>query len=298
MPELPEVETTCRGIQPASEQQIITKIVIRNGNLRWPVPNEIRTELIGQKVTRVHRRGKYILLSTPIGTLMIHLGMSGTLRTLPAGTDIKKHDHVDICFENDQILRLNDPRRFGSVHWQPLAKGEIEAHKLLAKLAPEPLSDEFNGEYFYQKAKTRSVAIKSLVMNSAVCVGAGNIYANESLFMSGIHPQTPAKMLSRKQCDLLVSNIKTVLAKAIEQGGTTLKDFMSPEGKPGYFVQELQVYDRENQPCRQCGTAIQRIILNQRASYFCPNCQTAPKRNQLKKQKATRKHRQPTQTKM
>lgn len=298
MPELPEVETTCKGIQPASERQIITKIVIRNKNLRWPVPSEITTELIGQKVLRVHRRGKYILIDTAIGTLMIHLGMSGTLRTLPAGSDVKKHDHVDICFENGQILRLNDPRRFGSVHWQPLEKGPVEAHPLLAKLAPEPLSHDFNGNYFYQKAKTRSVAIKSLVMNSSVCVGAGNIYANESLFMSGIHPQTPAKNLTKTQCEELVGNIKSVLSKAIEQGGTTLKDFMSPEGKPGYFVQELQVYDRENEPCRKCATPIQRIILNQRASYFCPSCQTAPKRSQLKKRKATVKQHQTKPTKM
>lgn len=289
MPELPEVETTCQGIQPACDQQIITQIVIRNANLRWPVPTEIEQELINKKVLRVHRRGKYILLDTQIGTLMIHLGMSGTLRTLPAGSVVKKHDHVDICFENDQILRLNDPRRFGSVHWHPLEKGNIETHKLLSKLAPEPLSDDFSGDYFYQKAKTRSVAIKSLVMNASVCVGAGNIYANESLFMSGIHPQTPAKTLTKKQCETLVSNIKSVLAKAIEQGGTTLKDFMSPEGKPGYFVQELQVYDRQGEPCRQCTTPIERIVLNQRASYFCPSCQPAPKKAGRKKHRAVRK---------
>lgn len=277
MPELPEVETTCRGIAPSSEQHIIREVIIRNGNLRWPVDPMIPKTLQGQKVEKVGRRGKYILLHTAVGTLMIHLGMSGTLRVLPNDSAVKKHDHIDILFDNDLLLRLNDPRRFGSVHWQPIEKGDYHQHPLLAKLAPEPLSDDFNGDYFYQIAQKRRVAIKSLIMNSQVVVGAGNIYANESLFMSGIHPQTPANQLSKKQCELLTLNIKQVLAKAIAQGGTTLKDFMSPEGKPGYFVQELQVYDRDGQPCRHCGTQIQRIILNQRASYFCPVCQPEPK---------------------
>jgi len=273
MPELPEVETTCQGIAPSCEQQIIEKIVIRNGNLRWPVNPELVSALQGETIQTVRRRGKYILLNTPVGTLMIHLGMSGTLRVLPNNSEIKKHDHFDIQLSNGVVVRLNDPRRFGSVHWQTAQQGSIEQHPLLAKLAPEPLSDAFNGDYFYQIAKHRRVAIKSLVMNSQAVVGAGNIYANESLFMSGIHPQTPANKLTKAQCTQLVDNIKAVLAKAIKQGGTTLKDFMSPDGKPGYFIQELQVYDRQGKACRHCQTPIERIILNQRASYFCPQCQ-------------------------
>jgi len=273
MPELPEVETTRKGIQPKVDQQTITKVIVRNASLRWPVDSDLAEKLTGLVVLKVDRRGKYLLLTTQNGTLLIHLGMSGNLRVLPIGTAVQKHDHVDIEFANGYLLRLNDPRRFGSVLWHSATDGSVEQHKLLAKLAPEPLSDEFNGEYFFKKTRKRKVAIKTLVMNSQVAVGAGNIYANESLFMSGIHPQTIASKLTKKQCELLVSNIKKVLEAAIEQGGTTLKDFLSPDGKPGYFVQKLNVYDQESKPCPVCGTPIERIILNQRASYFCPSCQ-------------------------
>ena len=273
MPELPEVETTLRGIQPKIDQQTITEVIIRNGSLRWPVDKTLPEKLAGQPILQITRRGKYLLLKTEVGTLLIHLGMSGNLRVLPIGTVLKKHDHFDLVFDNGYVLRLNDPRRFGSVLWHPASEGSVENHKLLSKLAPEPLSDAFNGEYFFEKTRNRKVAIKSLVMNSAVAVGAGNIYANESLFMSKIHPQTQACLLSRKQCEDLVANIKRVLEAAIKQGGTTLKDFMSPEGKPGYFVQQLNVYDQGGKPCTVCSTPIERMILNQRASYFCPKCQ-------------------------
>ncbi|HHT00724.1 MAG TPA: bifunctional DNA-formamidopyrimidine glycosylase/DNA-(apurinic or apyrimidinic site) lyase [Thiomicrospira sp.] len=273
MPELPEVETTRKGIQPKVDQQTISKVIVRNGHLRWPVDSDLAEKLTGLSVLKVGRRGKYLLLETQNGTLLIHLGMSGNLRVLPVNTTVQKHDHIDIEFSNGYLLRLNDPRRFGSVLWHSAGEGPVEQHKLLAKLAPEPLSDDFNGQYFFEKTRKRKVAIKTLVMNSQVAVGAGNIYANESLFMSNIHPQTIASKLTKKQCELLVSNIKKVLEAAIEQGGTTLKDFLSPDGKPGYFVQKLNVYDQAGKPCPVCDTPIERIILNQRASYFCPKCQ-------------------------
>lgn len=273
MPELPEVETTKKGITPKANQQTIKAFIVRNPNLRWPVDLNLTKKLPGLVIQSIDRRGKYLLLKTKIGTLLIHLGMSGNLRVLPENTPALKHDHVDIVLENGYLVRLNDPRRFGSVLWHPASEGPVEQHKLLAKLAPEPLTDDFNGQYFYEKTRNRKVAIKTLVMNSSVAVGAGNIYANESLFMSKIHPQTTASKLTKKQCEVLVNNIKLVLAAAIEQGGTTLKDFMSPDGKPGYFVQKLNVYDQGGKPCTVCGTTIERIIINQRASYFCPKCQ-------------------------
>lgn len=273
MPELPEVETTRRGISPKVDKQTIVNVVIRNGRLRWPVDQSLPQKLAGLPVLEIGRRGKYLLLKTKAGTLLIHLGMSGNLRILPIGSPVQKHDHFDIEFANGYLLRLNDPRRFGSVLWHPITDGPVEQHRLLAKLAPEPLTDAFNGDYLFEKTRNRKVAIKSLVMNSAVAVGAGNIYANESLFMSKIHPQTQASLLSKKQCHLLVDNIKNVLEAAIKQGGTTLKDFMSPDGKPGYFVQQLAVYDQGGNPCNTCKNPIERTMLNQRATYFCPTCQ-------------------------
>jgi len=274
MPELPEVETTRRGISPKTDQQTIREFIVRNPNLRWPVNLDLIHLLPGQTILNIGRRGKYLLLQTEIGTLLIHLGMSGTLRVVPHDTAVKKHDHVDIALNNGFSLRLNDPRRFGSVLWHPVSEGNISQHKLLAKLGPEPLSDDFNGDYLYQKSRKRKMAIKSFIMNSNVVVGAGNIYANESLFLTGIHPEKEASKLTKKQAQQLVHNIKQVIAAAIEQGGTTLKDFLSPDGKPGYFVQKLNVYDQAGKPCKNCGTPIERIILNQRAAYFCPHCQT------------------------
>ncbi len=286
MPELPEVETTRKGIQPKVDQQTITAFVIRDGRLRWPVEKHLQKTLPGLVVLSVQRRGKYILLNTKEGTLLIHLGMSGNLRVLPTDTEVQKHDHIDIEFGNGYLLRLNDTRRFGSVLWHYASLGPIEKHKLLAKLAPEPLTDAFNGNYFYEKTRNRKVAIKSFIMNSQVVVGAGNIYANESLFMSGIHPQTQANLLTRKQCDLLVENIKSVLIAAIKQGGTTLKDFLSPDGKPGYFVQQLKVYGQAGKACPTCNSSIERIMLNQRATYFCPLCQPFIKPKPLSTQKS------------
>ena len=273
MPELPEIETTRRGIAPKTDQQQVARLIIRNPNLRWPIDSALPQKLQGRKITSVGRRGKYLLLHFGNGTLLIHLGMSGTLRVVPADTPVQKHDHVDILLENDSVLRLNDPRRFGSVLWHDQSEGEINQHPRLSQLGPEPLSSDFNGDYLYEKTRQRRVAIKTLVMNSHIVVGAGNIYANESLFLSQIHPQTQAASLTKDQCHRLAKHIKQVLQAAIEQGGTTLKDFLSPEGKPGYFVQKLHVYDRAGQPCTVCQTPIERIVLNQRASYFCPSCQ-------------------------
>lgn len=273
MPELPEVETTRKGIAPKSEQQTIVEIVVRNPNLRWPVDNTLNEKLRGQVIESVTRRGKYLLLNTAVGTVLIHLGMSGTLRVLAHNTAVKKHDHVDIVLSNGHLLRLNDPRRFGSVLWHDKQSGSLSEHHLLAKLGPEPLDEAFNGDYLYEKSRQRKVAVKSFIMNSHIVVGAGNIYANESLFLSGIHPQKPAGKLTKKQCQELAGHIKTVIAAAIKQGGTTLKDFMSPDGKPGYFVQQLNVYDQTGKACTVCGTAIERLMLNQRAAFFCPNCQ-------------------------
>ena len=273
MPELPEVETTRKGITPKANQQKITGFIVRNPQLRWPIDLSLTNKLPGLVIQSIGRRGKYLLLNTQAGTLLIHLGMSGNLRILPKDTPLLKHDHVDIELANGFVVRLNDPRRFGAVLWHDVNDGDISNHKLLGKLGPEPLSDSFNGNYLYEKSRNRKVAIKSFIMNSHIVVGAGNIYANESLFLSKTHPQKPARKLTKKQCTLLADNIKTVLAAAIEQGGTTLKDFLSPDGKPGYFVQKLNVYDQAGKPCTVCGTTIERVILNQRASYFCPKCQ-------------------------
>jgi formamidopyrimidine-DNA glycosylase len=273
MPELPEVETTRKGIAPKINQQTLTQMVIRNARLRWPVDPALPSLLPGLVILSVSRRGKYLLLETAEGTVLIHLGMSGNLRVLPVGTPAQKHDHIDLLFANDYLLRLNDPRRFGALLWHDATQGPVATHPLLAKLGPEPLSTAFNAAYLYQKTRRRKVAIKNLIMNSQVVVGAGNIYANEALFLSRIHPQTLAGTLSQTQCDTLCQNIKNVLAAAIEQGGTTLKDFLNADGKPGYFVQQLNVYGREQQPCPMCATPIERLVLNQRASYFCPRCQ-------------------------
>lgn len=283
MPELPEVETTRRGIATACDNATIAAITLRAPKLRWEIEPTLPAILAGQKIISLNRRGKYLLIQTPPGTVLIHLGMSGTLRVLPKDTPVKKHDHVDILLISGQVLRLNDPRRFGAVLWHPAEAGDINSHKLLAKLAPEPFDDAFNGDYFYQKTRNRNVPIKTIVMNSAIVVGAGNIYANESLFLSGIHPQTPAKSLTKAQCNALVNNIKQVLAKAIQQGGTTLKDFMSPEGKPGYFVQELNVYGKDGEACPVCGTEIEKVIIAQRASFCCTKCQPKKRTRTAKK---------------
>lgn len=270
MPELPEVETTRRGIEPYILKQLISHITVRNPNLRWPVPDNISQLVAGQKVHQVERRAKYLILKMDKGSLLIHLGMSGNLRILEKDSAAGKHDHVDIHLENGKLLRFNDTRRFGAILWTADA---VEQHPLIQHLGPEPLSLTFTADDLFNKAKGRSVPIKPFIMNADIVVGVGNIYANEALFLAGIHPETISGKLSKVRIGKLVEAIKQVLAKAIEAGGTTLRDFRKTDGQPGYFAQELNVYGRENQACIHCQTPIKSFRQAQRASYYCPHCQ-------------------------
>ena len=272
MPELPEVETTRRGISPYIENSVITLVTIRNFSLRWPIDADLANILNGQTVQSIQRRAKYLLFQCDSGTLIIHLGMSGKLRILDSNTapQVEKHDHVEIQFDNGQLLRYSDPRRFGAILW---TTEPIEQHKLLAHLGPEPLSDQFDSTYLFQQTRSRKCSIKTLIMNGKVVVGVGNIYASESLFLAKIHPKTTANKLNKKQCVLLVEAIKTILEKAIKAGGTTLKDFRKSDGNPGYFSQELNVYGRKGEACTQCDGIIEHYKELQRATFFCPNCQ-------------------------
>ena len=269
MPELPEVETTCTGIEPHILNQCIESVVVRQPKLRWLVPQAELDALVGQAVQRVIRRGKYILLETLPGTILIHLGMSGSLRVVTDARSPLKHDHLDIQFSNDKLLRFTDPRRFGAVLWQP--KGEL--HERLSSLGPEPLTEQFDAAYLHQQCRGRSVTIKQLIMNSRVVVGVGNIYASEALFLSGIDPRKEAGRISEKRLALLVIEIKSVLLAAIKQGGTTLKDFVDSDGKAGYFQQSLNVYGRGGLPCQNCSRPLKEVRLGQRSTVFCNYCQ-------------------------
>ncbi|HED33054.1 MAG TPA: bifunctional DNA-formamidopyrimidine glycosylase/DNA-(apurinic or apyrimidinic site) lyase [Gammaproteobacteria bacterium] len=270
MPELPEVETSRSGIEPYILHQTVTCVIIRQKKLRWPIPASIKTQLVGQAIQRVERRGKYILLRTEAGTLILHLGMSGSLRITDKNTVAEKHDHLDICFNNKKILRLRDPRRFGAVLW---TRTNPLKHKLLKNLGPEPLSADFNAGYLYQASRNRKVAIKTLIMNSQIVVGVGNIYASESLFMAGINPKRSAHKISQARCQKLAIAIKDILQLAIKQGGTTLKDFSRQDGKPGYFQQTLAVYGRADKPCIHCENPIKQITQTQRSTFYCSHCQ-------------------------
>ncbi len=272
MPELPEVETTRQGISPFIEKAAISAVTIRNFSLRWPIQQNLNNILTNQTVHSIKRRAKYLLFQCNTGTLIIHLGMSGKLRILESNTAPKaeKHDHFEMQFNNGQLLRYNDPRRFGAVLW---TTEPIEQHKLLAHLGPEPLTDDFDSNYLFQQSRSRKCSIKTLIMNGKVVVGVGNIYASESLFLAKIHPKTRANKLTKKQCQLLVEAIKIILAQAIKAGGTTLKDFRKSDGKPGYFSQELNVYGRKDEECTQCDGTIEHYKELQRATFFCPNCQ-------------------------
>ena len=271
MPELPEVETSRRGIAPHIEGKTFKAIIIRQAQLRWPVPDALMTVLPGLTLNSVERRGKYLLLKTCQETLILHLGMSGNLRIATPEQAPGKHDHVDFIFNDNTLLRLNDQRKFGAVLW---CEGEVLNHPLLATLGPEPLSDAFNGDYLLQRAAKRSLPVKSLLMDSHIVVGVGNIYASESLFMAGILPTRPAGGVSLREYRRLAEAVKTVLQQAIAQGGTTLRDFTDAQGKPGYFQQDLRVYGRVDQPCLTCAEPVQQIKIGQRASYYCNTCQS------------------------
>ncbi|MDO4697982.1 MAG: bifunctional DNA-formamidopyrimidine glycosylase/DNA-(apurinic or apyrimidinic site) lyase [Pasteurellaceae bacterium] len=274
MPELPEVETSVRGISPYLIGKTIAKIVVRQPQLRWRVSDELAS-LSDAQITAVDRRAKYLIIRTDKGDILVHLGMSGSLGILNTQTDkaIGKHDHVDLITTDGTILRYNDPRKFGAWLWAARA----EDHALLAKLGPEPLSEAFTADYLYKQSRHKTVAVKNFIMNNAVVVGVGNIYACESLFLAGIHPEMAMQNLKPKQCERLVQVIKSVLHKAIIQGGTTLKDFIQPNGKPGYFSQVLQVYGRKGEACNDCGSRIEAKVIGQRNSFFCPKCQRLPK---------------------
>ena len=269
MPELPEVETTLRGIEPHLLNQRVARVVVRDRRLRWPVPAQV-SKAEGQTFVSLQRRGKYLLLNLQQGGLIIHLGMSGSLRIIKQPMAPEKHDHVDVELENGVCLRFNDPRRFGAFLW---VDGEMQSHELLRKLGPEPLSDAFTADYLFQRSRNRSVAIKNFIMNGHVVVGVGNIYASEALYMAGIHPQRAAGRVSRQRYEGLVSAICDVLERAIGQGGTTLRYFVNSDGAPGYFAQNLLVYDRAGNDCFQCGSAIRKKVIGQRSSYYCPACQ-------------------------
>jgi formamidopyrimidine-DNA glycosylase len=270
MPELPEVETTLRGIEPFVLKQKITSVVIRHFGLRWPIQPDIAAVLTGQTIETVHRRGKYLLLTTTEGTLIIHLGMSGSIRILTAPALPKKHDHVDILFGNQTCLRFTDPRRFGAFLWTTETP---EEHPLLNHLGPEPLSDLFTGKYLWGVAKKRKVPAKSFIMDSKVVVGVGNIYANEALFAAGISPKKAAGKISLARYVVLVEAIQLILRAAIKQGGTTLKDFVSSDGSKGYFKVHLKVYGRGGEPCLVCKTTLKEIRLGQRSTVYCTRCQ-------------------------
>lgn len=270
MPELPEVETTKEGIKPHLENQVIESIIVRNPRLRLPIVSNINDLCANQKIFTVSRRAKYILIKLGRGSLLIHLGMSGHLRIIPSNSPPEKHDHVDLNLKNQLSLRYCDPRRFGLFHYLP---DDPYQHPLLTHLGPEPLGEGFDHDYLYQKTRHKNQAIKSFIMNNDVVVGVGNIYATESLFLAGIHPQRPAKTLSYEDCLHLAQHIKAILCAAIKAGGTTLKDFYAYDGKPGYFTLSLKVYGRKNQACSHCSCAIESQVIGGRASAFCPNCQ-------------------------
>lgn len=269
MPELPEVETTRRGVEPYLHNQIIHNVIVREHRLRWPVLPSLDTQLKGLTVREVGRRAKYLIIEFDCGSLLIHLGMSGSLRIVDRDEPPKKHDHIDFVLA-DRILRYRDPRRFGAVLWHI---GPLEFHPLLKDLGPEPLGADFNGDSLYQATRGKHGAIKQLLMNNRIVVGVGNIYANEALFAAGIHPARAGNGLSREECRLLADCIKQTLTRSIAAGGSTLRDFVGADSKPGYFQQTYKVYGRAELPCMQCGTPLVHIRQGQRSSYYCPLCQ-------------------------
>ena len=268
MPELPEVETVRRGLSAVVRGQCLRRVVVRNRALRWRV--ELPESIHGERFGDPRRRAKYLLLPLRSGGLILHLGMSGHLAVVSARTPPGKHDHLDLELADGRAIRFTDPRRFGSVHWQP---HPLEEHWLLAGLGPEPLSADFNAAYLARRARKRRVAIKTLLMDAKVVVGVGNIYANEALFKAGIRPRVAAGRVSRMRLAALVATVQETLANAIESGGTTLRDFATTDGRPGYFAQELAVYGRGDQPCVRCSALLKEVRLSGRATVYCPRCQ-------------------------
>ncbi len=271
MPELPEVETTRRGIAPHIEGRALRAALVREPRLRWPVPVERLHALVGHRVEAVERRAKYLLLRTGSGTLMLHLGMSGSLRVVGADAPVTAHDHVDLVFDRGACLRLRDPRRFGSIHW---FDAETGPPSLLQGLGPEPLGPAFDGDHLYTRSRGRRRAVKGFIMDARIVVGVGNIYAAEALLEAGIHPARAAGRVGRARYRRLASAVRRVLGEAIEQGGTTLRDFTSASGSPGYFRIALAAYGRAGAPCVHCGRTLVTRRIGQRATVYCPRCQT------------------------
>ncbi|MDD3518009.1 MAG: bifunctional DNA-formamidopyrimidine glycosylase/DNA-(apurinic or apyrimidinic site) lyase [Chromatiales bacterium] len=270
MPELPEVETTRRGIAPHVLGRRVVEVIVRQPRLRWPIPESLAGDLKGQPIEDVGRRGKYLLLHTGKGTAILHLGMSGSLRIVDADLAPRPHDHVDIRLDSGRALRLHDPRRFGALLW---TRDDPLAHELLRELGPEPLGEDFDGDVLHAGLRARRCAIKLAIMDSHVVVGVGNIYASEALFRARIHPRRCAGALSRPACRRLAEVIREVLSEAVAQGGTTLRDFVKEDGEPGYFAQHLNVYDRAGLPCPACGKPVTRAVIGQRSSFYCTHCQ-------------------------
>jgi formamidopyrimidine-DNA glycosylase len=270
MPELPEVETIKRGITPFITQQRIVSCILRQQKLRWPIPSHLSSLLPGQVLQAIERRAKYLLLHCTQGTLLIHLGMSGRLRILQQNEMLLKHDHMDIAFENNILLRFNDARRFGAILW---LEDSPYSHPLLNTIGPEPFAINFNGAYLWQRARNKRIAIKTFIMDGHIVAGVGNIYAAESLYLAGIHPLTPANKISLARFEHLACAIKTILTQAIEQGGTTLKDFMRSDGTPGFFKQALQVYGRAGLACNRCHKRLTSKPIANRATVYCIHCQ-------------------------
>jgi formamidopyrimidine-DNA glycosylase len=270
MPELPEVETTRRGLLPHVVGRRIRGVVVRDARLRWPVPRDLQRRLTGERILGIRRRGKYLLFDCRKGHLLVHLGMSGRLTLVPEGAPVRKHDHVDVRLEGDQSLRLTDPRRFGAILWltQP-----AENHALLKDLGLEPLEAGFTGEALHRRARGRRVSVKQFLMNGGVVTGVGNIYASEALFRAGIHPSRSAGRISAARWDKLASAVRATLESALASGGSTLRDFASAHGDPGHFQHQHSVYGREGKPCRVCKTPIRARRQGQRSTFFCPNCQ-------------------------
>jgi formamidopyrimidine-DNA glycosylase len=270
MPELPEVETTRRGIAPAIVGHVARRVLVRDRRLRWPVPRRLSRDLPGARINAVTRRAKYLLLETDHGTVIIHLGMSGSLRVVPADSDPTPYDHVDIVLEDGNCLRLRDPRRFGAVLW---TRTDPMRHRLLARLGPEPWDPALDGDALHERLKGRRRAIRDTLLDSHVIAGIGNIYANEALFRAGIDPRRAAGRIGRERCTRLIESLRAVLNEAIRAGGSTLRDFRRADGNPGYFQLSLQVYGRAGEPCPVCGTPIRRQVLGARSLYYCPRCQ-------------------------